>query len=245
MSKMSLRTTQKKQKIKKPSIHHKKVFDEDYFTDYYHAMTGDFAHKDLIRNRNWFYGWFDALKPLYDFSKGKGRKAMEIGCAIGAAASILHDRGFDVIATDISPYAVKKAKKLLPHISFDIVDAEKPPKKYANSQDVIFAFEVIEHLPNPELAIENFRAMLKKGGSLICSTPYPYKYVFVDETHINVRYPEEWVKAFRKAGFKKIEYKHIGFIPFFYRFSPRLHVKLPFGLPIRYFNSTIFIHATK
>lgn len=208
-------------------------------------MTGDFEKKDLIRNKNWFYGWIESLHGIYDFKSGRGRKVMEIGCAIGGASSILYDRGFNVIATDISPYAVKKAKKLLPAITFDIVDIEKPPKKYNNSQDLVFAFEVIEHLPQPEKAIENMKNILKTGGTIICSTPYPYKYVFRDKTHINVRYPKEWIKTFKKVGFNKVSYKHIGFLPFFYRFSKRFHLKLPFGLPTRYFNSTIFIHAKK
>lgn len=223
----------------------KKVFDKDYFIDYYLPLTGNFEKKDLIRNKNWFYGWFDALERFYDFQNGKGKKALEVGCAIGAAADILHERGFDVIATDISSYAIKKAKKVLPHITFEIMDIEKEQKKMKNTFDLVYSFEVIEHLQHPEKALKNMYKMLKEGGSVICSTPYPYKYVMWDETHINVRYPEEWVKAFKKAGFKKIEYKHIGFVPFFYRFSRHFHLKLPFGLPSRYFNSTIFIHATK
>lgn len=224
----------------------KKVFDEQYFTDYYFAMTGTFQQKDLIRNKNWFYGWFNALQSLYDFKRGDGKKALEIGCSIGAAADILHERGFDVTATDISPYAVKNAKKLLPDITFDLLDVDTPPKKsLVGKFDVIFSFEVIEHLPNPQKSLINMTSMLKKGGVLINSTPYPYDYVYFDKTHISVNYPDAWVKMYKKAGLSDVKYIQRGFVPFFYRYSKYFHITLPFGLDTRYINSPVFIYGKK
>jgi len=224
---------------------HKKTFDKKYFTDYYFGTTGNFGKKELIRNKNWFHGWFRTLQYDYDFSKGHGKKNLEIGCAIGAAADILQKRGFDVIATDISPYAIKKNEKLLPHIKFKVLDVEDKPQ-FKNKFDLIYSFEVIEHLENPEKAIKNMFAMLKAGGTLICSTPYPYKYVLdVDKTHVNVRYPMEWVMMYRSNGFSKIQFRHKTFIPFFYRFSKHLHFILPFGIKNPYLNSHVFIIGQK
>ena len=224
---------------------HKKTFEKDYFTKYYFGTTGSFGKYELRRNKNWFYGWFKALENEFNFINGKGKKALEIGCAIGAAADILYKRGFDITATDISPYAVKKNKKLLPHIKFKVLDIEaKPPFK--NKFDLIYSFEVIEHLQNPEKAIKNMFDMLKHGRTLICSTPYPYKYIlYVDKTHVNVRYPLEWVAMYRLVGFPRIQYRHKTFIPFFYRFSKFLHFIMPFGIENPYLNSTVFIIGHK
>ena len=222
----------------------KSNFQEKYFTDYYQGLTGNFEHKDVVRNRNWFYGWFDALQNWFDFRTGKHKKVLEIGCSIGAAAQLLSERGFDVIATDISSFAVKKASKIIHDVEFEKLDIETS-KKYDKSFDLIYAFEVIEHLGQPDKALENMHRMLKKNGVVICSTPYPYGYVFSDLTHINVRHPIDWSRIFARAGFKNIKYKQVGFVPFFYRFSKYLHIKMPFGLPIRYVNSTIFIYAEK
>jgi 2-polyprenyl-3-methyl-5-hydroxy-6-metoxy-1,4-benzoquinol methylase len=228
----------------KPTRNHKQVFDEQYFTDYYMPMTGSFTHNDLIRNKNWFYGWFNSLQSFFDFKHGKNRRVLEIGCSIGAAADILYERGFRVIATDISSYAVKNAKKLLPHIKFEVLDIDATPK-YKDTFDLIYSFEVIEHLENPLRCLKNMYAMLDKGGSVICSTPYPYPYVFFDKTHISVKYPDEWIKLFREAGFKNVQYKQVGFVPFFYRYSPHLHIKLPFGVNTKYINSPVFIYGEK
>jgi 2-polyprenyl-3-methyl-5-hydroxy-6-metoxy-1,4-benzoquinol methylase len=223
----------------------KKIFDKQYFTEYYLPMTGKFEQKDLIRNKNWFYGWFDALQDWYDFRHGKGKRALEIGCSIGAAAALLAERGFQVTATDLSSYAVKNAQKIVKGVKFLKLDVEKKPPKKLGKFDLIYAFEVIEHLPQHELALKNLHSLLKKDGALICSTPYPYSYVFRDVTHVNVRHPLDWLRIFKKTGFSEVKYKQVGFIPFFYRFSAHYHIKLPFGLPTRYINSPIFFYAKK
>lgn len=224
---------------------HKDIFKKNYFTDYYFGTTGNFSKKELQRNKNWLYGWFKTLQKDFDFTKGDGRKVLEIGCAIGAAADLLYERGFDVMTTDISPYAIKKNKKLLPHIKCEVMDIEQK-QKYKNEFDLIFSFEVIEHLQNPEAAFKHMYDMLKPGGTLINSTPYPYDYVlYADKTHVNVRYPSEWIDLLRKTGFTIIKYRARSFIPFFYRLNKNFHFILPFGTPDPYINSTIFYIAQK
>lgn len=224
----------------------KAIFDKDYFTGYYQNMTGDFSPAFLSKNMNWFYGWFQVIERVFGINFSRGKKALEFGCAIGAASRLLADKGWKVVATDISSYAVKKAEKVNQHpkIKFEKMDVETT-RKYTGIFDFIFGFEVIEHLPHPEKALVNIHRMLKKNGVVICSTPYPYTYVFRDKTHVNVRHPLDWERIFTEAGFRNIKVRHISFVPFFYRFSKRLHFTFPFGLPTPYINSTIFIYAQK
>lgn len=211
-------------------------------------MTGTFSDVDLLRNKRWFYGWFNALQSFYNFREGNRKKVLEIGCAIGAASRILAERGFIVDATDISPYAIQKASKvnIHPNLRFKILDIQS--RKLSTNKikyDLIIGFEVIEHLQDLDTTLANINALLNKGGVCICSTPFPYAYVFRDETHINVRHPLDWKKRFIKAGFKNIRVKQVGFVPYFYRFSEKLHIQLPFGLPTPYVNSPVFIYAEK
>lgn len=224
----------------------KSVFTQDYFTEYYSAMTGDFSKKYLEKNINWFYGWFNVLMNWFDFREGQGRKVLEFGTAIGAASSILAERGFSVIATDISEYAIRKNKELhtQKNLAFEKMDVETS-KKFTDEFDLAFGFEVIEHLPLPEKALKNLYRMLKKDGVLICSTPYPYAYVFRDETHVSVKHPLDWERLFRNAGFRNVKYKHVSFVPFLYRFSKYFHINFSFGLPTPYLNSTIFVYGQK
>ncbi len=224
----------------------KSVFDEKYFTEYYFAMTGTFSKLDFVRNYNWFYGWFQAIKGFVDIENGQGKKALEIGCSIGAASHIVSEMGYKTTATDISSYAVKHAKKLLPHIDCEVLDITKSPaKKHVDTYDLLFGFEVIEHLDKPLDALKNMHTMLQHHGQLVLSTPYPYSYVYYDETHVSVLYPGQWAQLLKQAGFQKIQFRQISFIPFFYRYSKRLHFTAPIGIDSGYINSPVFLYAEK
>lgn len=227
---------------------HKRSFGKEYFSGYYFPNVGNFDNKSLNKSMSWFYGWFTYLQKFADFKKGNGRKVLEIGCSIGGAASILADRDFEVFATDVSDYALSKASKLakdqgrkILFYKFD-VQKEIPIKE---NFDIIFSFEVIEHLRNPFKAIKNMRSKLKTEGTLICSTPNKGYDMSSDPTHINVKTKEEWVKIFKEAGFDKIQTRQISFLPFFYNFNKNFHLIFPFSTRSKYINSPLFIVARK
>ena len=100
-------------------------------------------------------GWFDALyreaagdnekipwadlepnKFLQRFAaennlKGNNRTALVVGCGLGDDARFLHDLGFNVTAFDISPTAVRWARKLHQDtdIEFFVADLFDTPKR--------------------------------------------------------------------------------------------------------------------
>lgn len=221
-------------------------FEKNYFTGYYRDNVGSFGIKDLQRSLNWFHGWFKHLESFVDFTKGNGRKVLEVGCSMGGASFLLADRGFTVFASDISKYALEKAKKLAKllgkNISFYTFDVQKDIP-IREKFDIICAFEVIEHLEKPEAAIKNMRSKLKTNGVLICSTPNGEHAVSDDPTHINIKSALEWKKIFESAGFKDIQLNQVSFLPFFYKFSKRFHVVIPVAIYSKYINSPLFIVA--
>lgn len=221
-------------------------FGREYFTGYYEKNVGVFEDKDLERSINWFYGWISYLNKFVDLKYGKSRKVLEIGCSIGGVSHILSDAGFEVFASDISEYAVERARKLSrklkKNISFSVFDIEKniPLRQ---KFDLIIVFEVIEHLQDPFGAIKKMRTKLKKNGTLICSTPDKDFDLSSDPTHINVKRRGEWRRIFRKAGFKKLQLEQISFVPFFWRLNKRFHIALPLKIKSRFINSPLFIIA--
>lgn len=221
-----------------------KKFEENYFNGWYKNAVGNFTANDLQISKNWFFAWINKLNQYIPMEKGKGRKVLEIGCSIGAVSSILTERGFDVTATDISEYAVRKAKKLTPGAKFLVIDIQKKiPLK--EKFDLIIAFEVVEHLDNPKLGIMHMIEVLKPGGKLVISTPYPHPWNYNDPTHINLKKPSEWLQILRSEGLKKTRYHYFTLIPFFYRFNKRFQIVLPFHLPVPQVNSPIFFIGTK
>jgi 2-polyprenyl-3-methyl-5-hydroxy-6-metoxy-1,4-benzoquinol methylase len=230
--------------MKKVSKKKEKKFEENYYTGWYKRAVGTFSPKDLQIANNWFWAWLKKLHQYVPVEKGEGKKVLEIGCSIGSVAHMLHERGFKVWASDISEYAVNRAQKLTPKAKFLSFDIQKKiPLK--EKFDIIISFEVVEHLEYPEKGIKNMFDGLKKGGTIVISTPYPYKWNFRDPTHINVKYPNEWVSLMKKAGFKNISYHRFTLVPFFYRFHKRLQIIIPFAVPVPYLNSPIFFIGEK
>lgn len=222
-----------------------KKFEENYFEGWFKGAVGKFSDRDLEMSRRWFFSWLKKLEqhvPLENEKKNK--KVLEIGSAIGGVASLLHERGFSVYASDISDYAMQKAKKLSPDVHFSTFDVQKKiPLK--QKFDYVMSFEVVEHLRFPQKSINNMVGSLKKDGYLIFSTPYPYPWVFSDPTHISVKYPHEWVAMMKKAGLKEISYHKFSLLPFFYRLNKNLQIIIPFHLPYRYMNTPIFYIGKK
>ncbi len=217
-------------------------FEEDYFEGYYKGIA-DFTQKRDSELSNWFRGMLEYINGKYSIKKGKGKKLIEFGCATGAASSVLRNFGWDVTATDVSKYAVKKAQKNFRNIKFLVHDMEKPFQK--DKFDLAVAFDVIEHLPHPEIGIKNVYNLLKKGGSAIFTTPNDYPHVSNDPTHISVKKPHEWVRILRKAGFKNIFVKQVALTPYFYRLNWRLAFVFPFAVNFKYIISPVIIIARK
>lgn len=221
----------------------KNTFEEKYFKEEY-GHIADFSRKTTRKNYNWFKSLFHAINSRTNILEGKGKTALEFGCATGAASKVLYDYGYELTATDISSYAVKHAKKLNPEILFIEHDAQKAfqnGKKY----NLVLALDVIEHLENPQKAINNMYNLVKVNGLVICSTPNDYTRARNMPTHINVKKPQEWRKLFHDAGFKKIEICQMTFFPFFYRFHWRLNFALPIGVDITSICSPVFIFARR
>lgn len=221
-----------------------KTFEEKYFKGYFKGAVGGFTPKDLRISRNWFWAWLEKLNKYIPIKSGEEKSILEIGCSIGGVASLLSDRGFKVYASDISHLAIENAKKLSPDTHFFIWDVQKPcPIK--KQFDIIISFEVIEHLQYPQKALTNFYSCLKKGGAIVISTPYPYPWTYNDPTHINVKFPNEWVLLMQKEKFKNVKYHRFSLLPFFYRFSKYLQIIIPFAIPLPYINNPIYFIGKK
>jgi len=184
------------------------------------------------------------INKFYPIKKGRGKKLIEFGCATGAAANLLADYGFNVSSTDVSKYAVNLAARNYSDIKFSVHDMQKQFTKERNF-DVACAFDVVEHLKDPEMALRNTYKVLKPGGAIILTTPNDYKHMSNDPTHINVKRPSEWMRIIKKIGFKDIIMRQATFIPYLYRFHWRLNYALPIAISSPYVISPVVIIARR
>lgn len=216
--------------------HGEKGFD----VKYYRRFFDKYSSSEFRGYVNWADGWIRFLDRYLDIKDGKGKTLHELGASLGYFTRVFKDRGFEVSASDISSYIVKKAGSLQKDIEFFKLDVEKNSKK-DEKFDYIVAFEVLEHLKNPEKALKNIKEMLEYEGVLIISTPFPTKRSLGDPTHINVHEASWWVKIAKKVGFRKSKVIYATFIPFLYRISKYLSIGFPFRSDIPYVNSTSFL----
>lgn len=227
--------------MKKTAVNNMRDYSKKYFTKQFNAV-GDFDQDALRRNKYWFLGQLTFFENFFSISFKKAKRILEVGCAIGGIASIFQERNSQAYAIDISEYAIERAKKLSPGICFFACDVQKKVP-IREKFDFIFAFEVLEHLKNPYLGLRNIRKRLSNNGFLIATTPYPFKKYIEINTHVSVLTPQEWVGLMKKAGFKKIQFQPVTFVPFLYRFNPRLNIILPFNSNFPFVNSTVFYVA--
>lgn len=211
---------------------------------YYRRFHRDYDKKELDLYIRWFSGWIGFLDRYLPLKKGDSRRVLEVGCSIGAFARILEKRGFKVIATDISSFIIKRAKRLQKGVDFRTLNIEKEIS-IPGAFDYIFALEALEHLENPEKALLNIKKKLKKGGIFIFSTPFPSKASLSDPTHINVHKPQWWLTVGRKTGFKERRLIHATFIPYLYRINSFFSRGFPLRVNMPYINSTCIFFFKK
>ncbi len=95
--------------------------------------------------------------------------------------------------------------------------------------DQAWAFEVFEHLEDPVASLSQLFGLLKPGGLLVASSPYPYKMnILSDKTHLFVLHPQNWKRLLEKAGFEVLCLRPMTFLPYLWRIHPRLNAVLPF-----------------
>lgn len=74
------------------------------------------------------------------------------------------------VGLDINPRNMDKARRYAPQAQVMQADAEALPLQ-SNSFSTVLCTEVLEHLPNPELAVAEIERVLVPGGVLIGSVP--------------------------------------------------------------------------
>ena len=128
------------------------------------------------------YEW--AARRLNDL--GVSGTILDAACGTGYGAGIIATSNRRVVGVDISRQAVEQAKDLWPgdFIKWDIEN----PLFAGNVFAGVVSFETLEHLPNPERALNNFR---QSSRLLFASVP------------------NEDVEPFHKDKFKGNRYPHL------------------------------------
>jgi len=135
--------------------------------DQWHVKVHGEEDPETIKLEEWHKNVLQFL-PLI-----KGLKILEVGCGVGDFALYLSQQGADVTAIDFSSQAIKlateKSKAQGGNVHFVVADAQTLPFT-ENSFDLIISCECLEHVPSPQLALNEMHRVLKPSSKLILTT---------------------------------------------------------------------------
>ena len=133
---------------------------------------------------------------------------LEIGSGEGYGMIELAPKAEHYIAIDKYETLIPKELKEKNNITF--IKSEVPPLEEIKDESVDFvvSFQVIEHIKNDKLFLQEIYRVLKPGGKAILTTPNLLMSLSRSPWHIREYDPEE-MKEILKTSFKKIELKGI------------------------------------
>lgn len=122
-----------------------------------------------LQKFDWFYmPWKWEHEVLYSSLK-KGERVLEVGCGKGGFVEKLKNDGFDVTGIELNSSAAAYAnEKGLPVYPLDL---RRLRRQSFDLFDVVCSFQVLEHVPDPRLFIEECLTLLKDKGRLAICVP--------------------------------------------------------------------------
>jgi ubiquinone/menaquinone biosynthesis C-methylase UbiE len=175
-------------------------------------------------NRGWEFKW-DDMKRYGPFSRHLRRiikkmirpldfkSVLDVGCGQGSFLKELETEFPNIRAhgIDISLTAIELARKRMPNGKFYVVDITE--RFLDDSCDLVVCSEVLEHIPDDLLALQNLKKMT--GKYLLVSTPQGKMREFEKQVgHVRNYAPGELVKKIESSGFKILSVVEWGF-PFY------------------------------
>ena len=178
-------------------------FDEKYFSTHTYANI-TFAKYSM-------YWWSNRFNGILARRYGKkGARLLEVGSGMGHLVGSL-ESDFETYGMDLNHWAVKQSKTAVNKTSLQTASAQELPYK-DGAFNVVIIKHIVEHLPDPQKAINEIGRVTEKGGTLILATPNldsllkPWKdskwIGYQDPTHISLKRPSEWFSFIENAGFK-------------------------------------------
>ncbi|HEX8762878.1 MAG TPA: class I SAM-dependent methyltransferase [Candidatus Saccharimonadales bacterium] len=126
------------------------------------AYDADADRRSIRKDR---HGWKAEVRDLFiDRLKREGKKSiLEVGAGAGVDAQFFSSKGFDVLATDLSPKMVDACRAAgLTSAILDVYDINSLGRRF----DAVFSMNVLLHIPPEDLGqiLANIASVLEKGG---------------------------------------------------------------------------------
>lgn len=139
------------------------------------------AYADFLAgwDSNFYAKYADTLKP-----DRTGARVLDVGCGVGQVVGRLTQAGYDAYGADVSEPNVQRARKVCPNCQ--IYDGKRlpfPDKHFAS----VGAFNVLEHVEEPEAFIAELVRVAEPGGKIVMSSPNFFRVFGFRDYHPKMR----------------------------------------------------------
>ncbi len=173
------------------------ALQELYGEGYFHGSNSGFAHEGYDR----VHATWDHWMPWLRQEVGAGARWLDLGCAYGFLVADARENGFRAFGMDASGFALAQAAEHAPDASGRLVQGHAEVLPFADEAfDVVTAFDLLEHVPDPECLLAEVARILRPGGVFLAATPDALVFDREEPTHISEHVPSWWVRACDRAG---------------------------------------------
>lgn len=146
--------------------------------DKYIDINVDITKKLVDRKKFKQKGIIERYNKQFDFVKKyikKNFKILDIGCRTGGYLKKLSENGYkNLFGIDVSQYALKLCREKFDCCEMDLMNMGFPDKTF----DYVHMSHVLEHVPNPIVALKNVSEALKENGLLFIEVPLQKRKIF-------------------------------------------------------------------
>jgi ubiquinone/menaquinone biosynthesis C-methylase UbiE len=170
--------------------------------DYY--VHGE--HYDWCHDPRWLEKVFhskrekDTMKIIHKYNVKSN--VLDVGCGTGL---ITRNLSGNVVGLDINEWNIEHAKVNAPNARFLLGDCENMKEIPSSSVDFVVFTETLEHIPNPEKALDEIRRVLKVGGKAVITVPSK-SLIWQFRKYLTTTHPhsEPFHRNFSKVSFMEV-----------------------------------------
>lgn len=148
----------------------KHAFNKEDYKKYYSELLNEQPYPEEIALDCTLLG--PRFKWLLDkIELQKPETVLDLGCADGYTCLTLATRGYKAKGINLYAPSVLTARERASKMKLDAEFEVKDLFDIKEKADAVILFEVLEHLPDPQKAVDHCMSLLKEGGHFYLSTP--------------------------------------------------------------------------